>query len=384
MIIYSSNKIVIDRVKYGFILIIVNSVLKTAALWLIFFYFINHFLSKPLTDFTQQIKEINLDNMGDHSIKIDAKDNELDYLQNHFNDMIKKIKDSSDQITQSNKNTEVANLELETLNNELEKRVKLRTQELEASMEELSKSTKMASLSRLLTGMAHEFNTPLGVAITSASFQIELIEQVRIEYESGTLTKVKIEAFINNIVSSNQLMFKNLDFAGKLVNRFKQLDSKNKLNDSHTFNLLEYINLSLHSFEEDFERYNITLHNNFDPDLIIKSDPTAFSKVIITLIENSIKHGFKNLDSGNISIIAQVKGSMFILTYQDDGNGIEADRIDSVFDPFTTTKMGSSGPGLGLNILYNLINFQLKGDISCSSTFGQGVKFVVRWPVVIE
>jgi len=381
IVIYSSNRIVIDRVKYGFILIIINSVIKTLALWLIFLYFINRLLTRPLMDFSQQLTEINLDNLANKKLIIDSQDNELHVLQNHFNEMIEKIKSSSDELQNSHSNVERVNIELAHEKEQLEVRVKQRTQALKNSMEELANSSKMASLSKLLTTMAHEFNTPLGIAITANSYQQELIEKLQEDVKNSTMTKDDMEEYIHATLESTQLATGSLDTLSKIINRFKQLDVNQSKTDLQTFSVGEYIELCLHSYQADLTKNNVNVTTVVKDDLTISSDPGIFSKVILTLVNNAIAHGFKNRDSGNIHIDAHVNNGAFILHFQDDGEGIDPHLIQNIFDPFTSN-MAAGGTGLGLNIIYNLITFQLDGSVICHDKVKNGAKFTIRWPLI--
>jgi len=381
IVIYSSNRIVIDRVKYGFILIIINSVIKTLALWLIFLYFINRLLTRPLMDFSQQLTEINLDNLANKKLIIDSQDNELHVLQNHFNEMIEKIKSSSDELQYSHSKVEQVNVELAQQKEQLEVRVKQRTQALKNSMEELANSSKMASLSKLLTTMAHEFNTPLGIAITANSYQQELIEKLQADVKNSTMTKDDMEEYIHASLESTLLATGSLDTLSKIINRFKQLDVNQSKTDLQTFSVGEYIELCLHSYQADLTKNNVQVTTVVKDDLTISSDPGIFSKVILTLVNNSIVHGFKHRESGNIHIDAHVNNGAFILHFQDDGEGIDQHLIQNIFDPFTS-KMAAGGTGLGLNIIYNLVTFQLDGSVICHDKGKGGAKFTIRWPLI--
>ncbi len=380
IIIYSSNRIVIDRVKYGFMLIIVNSVIKTMALWFIFFYFIDRLLTKPLKDFSHQLTDINLDNLANKKLVINAQDNELHSLQNHFNEMIEKIKKSSDELQHSHHRIALINIELAQEKEQLEERVKQRTQELKNSMQQLADSSKMASLSKLLTSMAHEFNTPLGIAITSSSYQQELLATLKDVFENGNMTKEELTNYINGCSESSKLSSDSLVIISKLINRFKQLDTQQKQADTKAFSVLDSVNICLHSFINELSGKNIKISTEVSKDLVINSDSGLFAKILQILIENSLAHGFKQRTHGHIKISAHLNNDLFILQYQDDGHGIDSQLIDNIFDPFTN-KMAEGGTGLGLNIMYNLINFQLDGDVTCNDNLEQGASFTIRWPI---
>ncbi len=95
---YSSNDIVIERVQYGFILIVVNSVIKTFALWFIFLAVIKKVLAKPLTGLTNNIVKIRLDNLENQQIKtFSSRQDELNLLGKAFNNMMQRLSSESQQ-----------------------------------------------------------------------------------------------------------------------------------------------------------------------------------------------------------------------------------------------------------------------------------------------
>lgn len=85
-------------------------------------------------------------------------------------------------------------------------------------------------------------------------------------------------------------------------------------------------------------------------------------KVFNTLIENSIKHAFKNADKPAIDIIVTSKEDTVQIDLLDNGIGITPSILNKIFDPFFTTSR-SSGTGLGLSVAYNIVTQQLSETI---------------------
>ena len=97
---------------------------------------------------------------------------------------------------------------------------------------------------------------------------------------------------------------------------------------------------------------------------------------------NSVIHGFENIEKGDIEISAElVTANKFKLVYRDNGKGIPDDIKKRIFDPFVTTKRGQGGSGLGMHLVYNLVTQALNGSIVLSSEEGQGVEFVIVFPI---
>lgn len=89
---YSNNQLVFDRVKYGFILILINSIIKTIALWFIIYYFIRKYLGQPLEEFTSKIHK--QDVLSPQAIDLNLQwtdTNELLILKDSYNQMIQRL-----------------------------------------------------------------------------------------------------------------------------------------------------------------------------------------------------------------------------------------------------------------------------------------------------
>lgn len=89
---YSNNQLVFDRVKYGFILILINSIIKTIALWFIIYYFIKKYLGQPLEEFTTKIHKQDVQSPQTIDLNLHWTDtNELLILKDSYNQMILRL-----------------------------------------------------------------------------------------------------------------------------------------------------------------------------------------------------------------------------------------------------------------------------------------------------
>lgn len=105
-----------------------------------------------------------------------------------------------------------------------------------------------------------------------------------------------------------------------------------------------------------------------------------FYQIYTNLINNAILHGFEGLDGGLIEINASYQDEMLDLTFRDNGKGMSEEVLKKVFDPFFTTKRARGGIGLGMNIIYNLVNDKLLGSISVNSEEGEGAIYHFKIP----
>ncbi len=276
---------------------------------------------------------------------------------------------------------------LKKLNEDLENRVKERTIELENSLDNLQKtknkliqSEKLASLGVLVSGVAHEINTPLGVAVTATSFLSDTVISYLELYNSNDLKKSDLDKFINTTIESTKIILKNLSRAAERVNSFKKLAVDQTSGERRLFNVLDYFNDIFESLHPKLKHTKHAIYIDCPSNLEIDSFPGAYSQIFTNLIFNSLIHGFDGVESGIIDINVQLDNEIIIIIYKDNGVGIIAEHLTKIFDPFFTTKRSSGGTGLGMNIVYNLITRTLHGSIDCKSEPGNGIEFIIQIP----
>jgi len=249
------------------------------------------------------------------------------------------------------------------------------TKHLRKAQDELVQTEKIASLGRLVSGVSHEINTPIGISVTAASYLSGEVKKLEMEYKDGTLTKGSFEAFIDVSIKSSEYILTNLERVAKLIQNFKQISIDQSSNDVREFNLKEYLDgiiTSLHS------TINGTLHVIdvvCSKNLRIHSNPSVFYQIFNNLILNSFIHGFENKEVGHITITIDDSNNYLSIVYKDDGKGVPEEDLEKIFDPFFTTKRTTGGSGLGTHIVYNLITQKLKGSIKINSKKDMGLTY---------
>jgi len=282
--------------------------------------------------------------------------------------------------------------DLRHLNDELEKRVASRTAKLTQAFQDLKKAQtqlveaeKMASLGGLVTGIAHELNTPLGIATTAASLlEYEINELCQLK-NLKKLTKSAIDRFEDVSTEGISLLTKNLNRANNLVQDFKQLAVEQSAESTQNFNIHQLLDVALNIMKEPLVSKMITTTLVCDKALTMNSYPNALTEVIQQLIKNSILHAFEQYGDYQAQININVRKNDFdvIIEYSDNGIGIDEEQLVNVFEPFYTTKRGTECTGLGMHIVYNSIVHQLSGSITCASQANKGLKITLTIPADI-
>lgn len=258
--------------------------------------------------------------------------------------------------------------------------------ELKATQASLIQAEKMASLGQLVAGVAHEVNTPIGITITGASQLQALIEELSQSHAAGALKKSDFQRFLSDGMEMANLILSNSTRAANLVQSFKLVAVDQSSDERRAFLLRDYIDELLRSLHPTYKaRAALTISVDCPADLELDGYPGALSQILTNLIMNALIHALDPEQPGRIAISARpCDGDMVELSVADDGNGIAPAVLPKIFDPFFTTRRGSGGSGLGLHIVYNLVTGRLHGTIGVESRPGQGTRFTLRFPQVID
>ena len=255
-------------------------------------------------------------------------------------------------------------------------------QDLRQTQESLLQAERLASLGSLVAGVAHEINTPVGIALTSASVLKAATDEIQLAVDTVGLKKSDVLRYLDTASESARLIMNNAYRAAHLIHSFKQIAVDQTSEARRPFGLKEYIEEIVSSLQPKLKKTPIKLVLDCPADIVLDSYPGAFAQVITNLTLNCVEHAFEADTPGQIDISARLDGDIVELHVKDDGKGIAPDVLDRIFDPFFTTRRGQGGTGLGLNIVYNLIAKQFVGTIAVASTLGQGTHFTLRIPRV--
>jgi two-component system NtrC family sensor kinase len=254
--------------------------------------------------------------------------------------------------------------------------------DLRRTQESLLQSERLASLGSLVAGVAHEINTPVGIALTSASVLKEATDELQAAVAGEGLKKSTVLRYLETAAESARLIMNNADRAAHLIHSFKQIAVDQTSEARRRFALMEYVEEIVTSLRPKLKTTRIDLQFDGPDDIVLDSYPGAFAQVITNLVLNCAEHAFDAERPGHIQIHARRERDTVELEVTDDGKGIAPELLDRIFDPFFTTRRGQGGTGLGLNIVYNLVAKQFGGTISVRSTVGTGTRFTLRIPRV--
>lgn len=288
--------------------------------------------------------------------------------------------------------------DLRDLNASLEARVDERTQalaqanaelrgtleHLQATRSELLRAERLAALGRLVAGVAHELNTPLGNGLMAVSTLRDEAALFRTSLAQG-LRRSALDGLLASVDQATAIAGRNLQRAGELVAGFKQVAADQTSEQRRTFDLDELVREIVLTLQPSFRR---TVHQvvvDVTPGLQLDSYPGALGQALSNLVGNALVHAFEGrAEAGEVRIIGRAAGQDQVsLTVADNGTGIAADQLGRIFEPFVTTRMGRGGTGLGLNIAHNAVVEILRGSLGVDSTPGRGSRFTILVPRVV-
>jgi len=371
----------------GFILL--SETIKIFLFTFFILFIVNQLITRHLfriTNYTQQLDRYNLEQELTLSKRYEKKD-ELDYLVDAINVMRMTLKSEISKI-------EDAENALLALNGELEVKVHDRTAKLAESNSQLQQSfddltlakdkivqsEKMASLGQLVAGVAHEVNTPLGICVTSITALKEKVESLQSAISNEKLTKSSLMSTLDLLNEYQQIIERSLTKSVDLIRSFKSVAVEQHTDPEVDINLAKHVNDVVNTVKTMFKSKNYHIKIDIDEKLNLVTYPSAWNQILTNFMVNSHVHGFENCREGEMSISFTQNNGYLTLLYQDNGKGISGEVKNKVFDPFITTKRGQGGSGLGLNIVFNLVDAKLGGTIKCLEV-EQGVCFQVKVPI---
>ncbi|PYF03297.1 multi-sensor signal transduction histidine kinase [Rhodopseudomonas faecalis] len=252
---------------------------------------------------------------------------------------------------------------------------------LKETQESLIEAEKLAALGRLVAGVAHEVNSPVGISLTVASSLEIKTEQFAAEVESGNLRRSSLNDFLKASRDAAGQLVANLNRAAELVQSFKQVAADRSYSDRRVFDLADLTEQVITSLKPGLRQQNLALSVDCRPNLIMNSYPGPYGQVLTNLFFNSVAHAFPNAEGGQVDIKIREAGDDHVeILFEDNGCGMTHDVKRRAFDPFFTTRRDQGGTGLGLHIVYSIVTNRLGGRISLNSEPGEGTRIKIVLP----
>jgi PAS domain S-box-containing protein len=256
-------------------------------------------------------------------------------------------------------------------------------QHLQETQASLIEAEKLAALGRLVAGVAHEINSPVGTSLTVASVLERKSAAFAAEVARGGLKRSSLKEFIEVVEDASALLVANLNRAAEMVQSFKQVAVDRSYLDQRHFDAGEFTVEVLAGLRPALPKNNVTLHVDCQPGLTMDSYPGPYGQALTNLFLNSVMHAFPDGKGGRITVGLRASGADHIeILLADDGCGMSLDVRRQAFNPFFTTRRDGGRIGLGLHIAHNIVTNRLGGELHLDSAPGEGTKISIVLPRV--
>ena len=239
---------------------------------------------------------------------------------------------------------------------------------LRETQESLIEAEKLAALGRLVAGVAHEVNSPIGVGLTVASTLQRKVELFAEEVARGGLRRSRLNEFMELVRDASSQLVSNLDRVAERVQSFKQVAPDQGQSRRRSFDAGELTEEVLSHLARELGERDIALNLRCEGDLAMDSYPGPFGQALTNLALNAMIHAYPEGRSGSIDIEVHPADRDHIeIVVADNGCGMAPDVKRQAFDPFFTIRRHEGATGLGLHTVHSIVVDRLGGRIRINS-----------------
>ncbi|WP_315811240.1 MULTISPECIES: sensor histidine kinase [unclassified Bradyrhizobium] len=260
-------------------------------------------------------------------------------------------------------------------------------QELQRAQRQLVEQEKMASLGRLVAGVAHELNNPISFVYgnihtlmryrTSLVGYLDAIHEQPVSEDIAALrSDLRIDAILEDFGPLIDGTLEGAVRISEIVKNLRRL-SFSKLGEVERVNIERLINTAV-LWAGRTKQHRVDIQIEVEPDLWISGNEGQLHQVIVNLVENAID-AMRSTDLPRLLVAVARQGNEIAFRITDNGPGIDKDHLTHIFEPFFTTKRVGEGTGLGLWISYGIVR-EHGGELSATNEPQGGATFSFSLP----
>ena len=261
-------------------------------------------------------------------------------------------------------------------------------EELKRTQQQLLHAEKMASLGRLVAGVAHELNNPISFVLGNvhalqryATRLARYLEAVHRGEEPEALAALRAELRIDRIIGDLQPLIEGTvegaERTRDIVDGLKRFSAVDR-EAARRFDLVATVQRAVHWVTKATSGgFRVTLA--LPPGLTMVGSPGQLQQVVMNLVQNAYDATFGR-PVPRLDVTAHVDDDMAVLEFRDNGPGIDPENLPRIFDPFFTTKAVGKGTGLGLAISYGIVE-RHGGELTGGNHPDGGAVFTLRLPM---
>ena len=255
-------------------------------------------------------------------------------------------------------------------------------EDLQHTQQQLLHSEKMASLGRLVAGVAHELNNPISfvlgnvVALKKYLTRIgQYLEAVHALPAATALAakrrELRIDQLLADLPSLIEGTIEGADRTRDVVDALKRFSATGS-GDHQAVDLVPVIERAVEWVCKSAPA-SFKVQAELPQEILVTGNAGQLQQVVMNLIQNAADATAGD-DAGALRIGARSEGNAIIIDFADNGPGISPQNLPKIFDPFFTTKPVGKGTGLGLSISYGIVE-RHGGRLSVSNATGGGAIF---------
>ena len=254
-----------------------------------------------------------------------------------------------------------------------------RAEELEAELEsanrKLEESHKMASLGRLVAGIVHEINTPIGSILSNNEVILRSLDSLKKQVPDGSNAACLLDTVdtLASLASVDKIACERILAVIRSLKTFARVDDR----DLRKADLHEILRNTLKLWSCEFRR-RVALETDFGDIPEIECHPQLLNQVFLNILVNAAQ---AIEGEGKIGVRTRMDGDCVVVSISDTGRGIPPEIRDRIFSSGVTTKALGVGTGLGLKISREIVVDAHGGTIDFESEPGHGTTFHVRLPL---
>ncbi len=251
-------------------------------------------------------------------------------------------------------------------------------EDIDVLRRQLAEEHKMASLGRLLAGIVHEINTPIGSIFSNNQVVLRSLEMLKNDLEHLTdETVAHARALVSTCHSLAEVDKIACERIGNVIRGLKSF-ARADSDELHGVDLFEQVSGTLKLVQGEYGR-RIVFENLAPPDLPrIECYPGKLNQALLNIIVNAAQ---AIEDTGKVTISASAGADCIEIRIHDTGKGIPESVRDKIFQSGYTSKPAGQGTGLGLTLSKRIIVDLHGGELDFESRPGEGTTFKIQLPL---
>jgi signal transduction histidine kinase len=276
----------------------------------------------------------------------------------------------------------------EELEGEKNKRSKIEA-DLQKSQEQLHQAQKMETLGTLVAGIAHEINNPINLIM----YNTPLLKKVWYDFQPVLLDYAdkqpdrKYGGLSFEFLKENlEQLISDVDMAAnrvaKIITDLKDFARKSSVADKRPIQINQAVKNAMRLVKSTLKKAGVEIQLDLTPVIpLMEGNLQNIEQIILNITINAIQAIHHGDGVVKVSTGFQNQEGRLFVSISDNGDGVNPDISNRLFDPFVTDKQAEGGTGLGLSVSYGLIRAH-DGKVTFKSSKGNGSTFTVSFPMI--